>query len=168
MTKSLLALACLTVLTVAACKPQSAEPAADTPAVTETTPAAVDVVSTGDNMPSDNQPSDNANFDMRGFAGTFSATLPCASCPGIDTTLVLNADGSYELSETYQDEDGAPVRTDGTWTVLAKQIRLDPNSKSEPDRLFAITSQQEITLLDASGHMAESGLDYSLDRQAEN
>ncbi|MGY1425012.1 copper resistance protein NlpE [Lysobacter sp. A289] len=163
MTKSLLALACLTVLTVAACKPQSAEPAADTPAVTETTPAAVDVVSTGDN-----QPSDNANFDMRGFAGTFSATLPCASCPGIDTTLVLNADGSYELSETYQDEDGAPVSTDGTWTVLAEQIRLDPNSKSEPDWLFAITSQQEITLLDASGNLAESGLDYSLDRQAAN
>ncbi|MGY0619779.1 copper resistance protein NlpE [Lysobacter sp. A378] len=168
MTKSLLALACLTVLTVAACKPPSAEPAADTPAVTETTPAAVDVVSTGDNMPSDNQPSDNANFDMRGFAGTFSATLPCASCPGIETTLVLNADGSYELSETYQDEDGAPVSTDGTWTVLAEQIRLDPNSKSEPDRLFAITSQQEITLLDASGNLAESGLDYSLDRQAAN
>lgn len=165
MPKSLLALACLTLIAVAACKPQSAEPATDMPAptVTDITPAPVDVVSTGGD-----QASDNANFDLRDFAGTFSATLPCASCPGIDTTLVLNADGSYELNEAYQDEDGAPLKTDGTWTVQDEQIRLDPNSKSEPDRLFAITSKQEITLLDASGNLAESGLDYSLDRQAAN
>ena len=156
MNKLLLALACLTVFAVAACKPEA-------PTAAEAAPAPVDVTPTDENLSSD-----NPGFDMKGFAGTFSGTLPCADCPGIDTTLALNPDGTYEINQTYQDSDGAAIRMDGTWTVEAddRQIRLDPNSKSEQDSLFAITSQQEITQLDSEGKPAESGLDYSLDRQA--
>lgn len=161
MTKPMLALACLTALTLAACKPEAAEPAA-APNAAETAPAAADVTSTGA------QPSPvDADFDTKGFAGTFSGTLPCANCPGIDTTLVLNPDGSYDITEAYQDQDGPPAVMDGTWTAEAggQQIRLDPNSKAEQDRLFAIASQQQLTQLDLQGQPVEGGLDYSLDRQ---
>lgn len=164
MTKHSLALACFAVFAVAACKPEPAEPAADATIAAETAPVAVEVAS------DESLSSDNAGFDMKGFAGTFSGTLPCASCPGIDTTLVLKPDGTYEITETYQGENGAPATMDGTWTVEAgdAQIRLDPNSKSEQDRLFAISSQQQITQLDVEGKPAASGLDYSLDRQLAN
>ncbi|GAB2618822.1 copper resistance protein NlpE [Novilysobacter erysipheiresistens] len=163
MTKPLLALACLTVFALAACKPEPAEPAVEVPTAAET--AAVDITPAGEAFSSD-----NAGFDMKGFAGTFSGTLPCADCPGIDITLVLNPDGSYDITEVYQDEQGPAMEMDGTWTVEAnaQQIRLDPNSKSEQDRLFAITSQQQITQLDLEGKPAESGLDYSLSRQPAN
>jgi len=161
MTYRLIALACLTALTVAACsREEPAAPADAAPAAAETAPATVDIVPTGESP-------DNAEFDVRAFAGTFSGTLPCASCPGIDTTLVLNPDGTYAITETYQDEAGAPAEMDGTWTVEVdgKQIRLDPNSKSEDDRLFAIDSDDRITQLSADGTPAESGLDYGLERQ---
>jgi len=162
MTKPLIALACLTAFAVAGCKPEPAEPAAEAPAVAETAPAAVAITPTGAALSSH-----NAGFDMKGFAGTFGGTLPCASCPGIDTTLVLNPDGSYAISEAYQDEPGPAIEMDGTWTAEAngQRIRLDPNSKTEQDRLFAIASQQQITQLDPEGRAVESGLDYSLSRQ---
>ncbi|MGH8073215.1 MAG: copper resistance protein NlpE [Lysobacter sp.] len=165
MNKQLLALACLTVLAVAACKPEPAETAAGQPASAEAAPAVADVVPSSENLSSD-----NPGFDMKGFAGTFSGTLPCADCPGIDTTLVLNPDGTYDINEAYQDSESVVAKMDGTWTVEAddQQIRLDPNSKSEQDRLYAITSNDEITQLDLEGKPAESGLDYSLDRQAAN
>ena len=165
MTKPLLALACLTVFALAACKPEPAEPAAQAPTAADTAPAEVAITPTSEALSSD-----TAGFDMKGFAGTFSGTLPCADCPGIDTTLVLNPDGSYDITEVYQDEQGPPTEMDGTWTAEAngQQIRLDPNSKSEQDRLFAIASQQEITQLDLEGKPAESGLDYSLSRQPAN
>ena len=162
MNKPLLALACLTVIAVAACQPEPAATTTAAPGAAETAPAPVDVAPAGEDLSSD-----NAGFDMKGFAGTFGGTLPCASCPGIDTTLVLNPDGSYAISEAYQDEPGPAIEMDGTWTAEAngQRIRLDPNSKTEQDRLFAIASQQQITQLDPEGRAVESGLDYSLSRQ---
>ena len=165
MTHRLLALACLTVLAVAACKQEPAEPVDAAAAAADAAPPAADIIPTGDATASG-----AGDFDMRAFAGRFSGTLPCASCPGIDTTLVLNPDGTYAITETYQDEAGAPAQMDGTWTVEADngQIRLDPNSKSEDDRLFAIDSNDRITQLSLDGTPAEGNLDYGLDRQPAN
>ncbi|MDE0535713.1 copper resistance protein NlpE [Tenacibaculum sp. L6] len=39
------------------------------------------------------------------WAGIYEGTLPCASCPGINTTLKLNADLTFELTEVYLDEE---------------------------------------------------------------
>ena len=163
MTTRFLAFACLTVLAVTACKPDTPEPAAGLPAAETAAPVATDVTPVREDLSSD-----HSSFDMKGFAGTFSGTLPCDSCPGIDTTVVLNPDGTYRINEVYQQSDTPEASMDGTWTVEAddRQIRLDPNSKSEADRLYAITSQQEITQLDADGQAAQGGLDYTLDRQA--
>lgn len=160
MTHRLLALACLTVFAVACTPEEPAAPVDVAPAAAETAPATSGIVPTGDDPA-------NAGFDMRAFAGTFDGTLPCASCPGIDTTLVLNPDGTYAITESYQGEAGAPAEMDGTWTVEADggQIRLDPNSKSEDDRLYAIDSDDRITQLSADGTPAESGLDYGLTRR---
>ena len=79
-------------------------------------------------------------LDTKAFAGNFSGTLPCADCPGIDTTLELHADGSFMLMETYQERKVEPGMLEGTWTAEenGSRIRLDPNSKSEQDRLYAV------------------------------
>lgn len=165
MTKPLLALACLVVFAVAACKPEPTVPAAEMAAPAETAAAAVDL-----NPSMEGVSSDSRGFDMKAFAGTFSGTLPCASCPGIDTTLVLDADGTYAITEAYQDQQGPAIEMDGTWTVEAndRQVRLDPNSKREPDRLFAISSNEQLTQLDLEGQPVDSGLDYRLSRQPAN
>ena len=43
-----------------------------------------------------------AGFSSKDFAGIFTGSLPCADCPGIDETLQLNPDGSFELTDVYR------------------------------------------------------------------
>jgi copper homeostasis protein (lipoprotein) len=163
----LLTAAIASTLALAACKPSSdtAAPAdAATPAETAAAePAAdthTDVISEVDNSPAPE------GLDVRAFAGSFKGTLPCADCPGIDSTLELKADGSYALHDVYQESGNATNDGTGTWTVeeAGKRIRLDPNSKDDQDRLYAVASNNELQMLDADGKAPASGLDYSLRR----
>lgn len=103
----------------------------------------------------------DAPFDIKGFAGTFSGVLPCTGCTGIDCRLVLNADGTFHLDETRRG-DGAgsgDSSLEGTWTVEVDdtRIRLDPNSKSQDDRLFEILSNDGIRALTPDGSPIEGG-----------
>jgi len=61
------------------------------------------------------------------WAGVYEGVLPCASCPGIQTRLMLNRDESYELSTLYLDRDKAPriVRGRFSWQPGGNAITLD-------------------------------------------
>ena len=136
MNRKLLLLAVVSTLAIAACKPEApAEPAAPAEqAAAPAAPAPVAVESAPASSPAD------VPFDVKGFAGTFSGT---------DMKVTLNADGTYKLSANG-------VEGDGTWTAEedGKRVRLDPNSKSEEDRLFAITSNDQLDALGADGQPA--------------
>jgi len=130
MNRLLLSLALLAALAATACKPQAPTPsepaaqattAADAPAPAPVEPAAA--------------PAD-APFDTKGFAGTFATA---------DTKITLNTDGTYKLAGATQG--------DGTWTAEenGKRIRLDPNSKSDEDRLYSVVSHDQIDQVDATG-----------------
>ena len=129
MNHKLLALAVVSSLAFAGCKPQPpAEPpapvASEAPAPAAT-PAAV--------APATPAPA----LDQKGFAGTFT---------GGGATITLLGDGTFSLKDT-------DTAFDGSWTAEddGARIRLDPNSKAEPDRLFAVAGQDEIRPLDAGG-----------------
>ncbi|GAB3385762.1 copper resistance protein NlpE N-terminal domain-containing protein [Lysobacter fragariae] len=144
----LLALAS-SVVVLSACKPQApAEPAAP---ATEAAPAAEAAPVAAEPMPAE-APAEMP-FDIKGFAGTFTGTLPCADCAGVDAKIELAPDGSFKLNEVYQGPKGHTVAFDGTWTAEenGKRVRLDPNSKAEPDRVYAVTSHEQIDQLDADG-----------------
>ena len=165
MNRSLVTLACIATLALAACapEPEPVEPAneaAVSTAPTETTAPGPDVIPTGEAEPSD--------FDQRGFAGTFSGILPCADCPGIDVTLALQPDGSYTLTNVYQERPDGTWSIGGHWSVEAGNsvIRLDPNNKTDEDQLYAIDSADRIEMLNGDGKRTETGLNYSLSRQS--
>lgn len=163
MNLKLLSLACLAALSVAACKPEPPAAPVDVAAPAPVAAAEpVDALSTGAGS------AESPQFDQKAFAGSFSGTLPCASCPGIDTRLELVADGTYRLDETYQGEKGEVFKLDGTWTAESnnRHLRLDPNSKSDEDRLYEIVSNEEIRMLGKDGTPTQSALDYSLKRDA--
>jgi len=148
MNRKLLLLAVASTLAIGACKPEApVEPAAPAAPVEQAAapaePAPVAVESAPANSPAD------VPFDVKGFAGIFS---------GADTRLTLNADGTYAQS-------GSAV-SEGTWTAEedGKRIRLDPNSKSEEDRLYAITSNDQLDALAADGQPATTS--SSLKREA--
>jgi copper homeostasis protein (lipoprotein) len=162
MNRKLLSIAALSVIAIAACKPQApAEPATDPAAAVapaETAPVAVE------SAPA--KAAEDVPFDIKGFAGTFSGTLPCADCPGTDTKITLKPDGTYTLHETYQGKKGG-FDGDGTWTAEenGERIRLDPNSKSETDRVFAVKSKDEIEILDTEGKPIASTAPHALKRE---
>jgi uncharacterized lipoprotein NlpE involved in copper resistance/heat shock protein HslJ len=61
------------------------------------------------------------------WAAAYEGVLPCASCPGIETRLTLNRDGSYELLTRYIDRQPAPtaVRGQFSWQPSGNAISLD-------------------------------------------
>src|SRR5690606_23661002 len=142
------------------CKPEPAETAvaADAP------PAMAGTAVMAEGTPSEGAPT----FDQKGFAVTFRGTLPCADCPGIDTVLALNAAGTYALTEDYQGDDMRDSELDGTWTAEHddQHIRLDPKSKSDADRVYALVSNDEISPVAADGEPATDGVAATLKRDA--
>lgn len=154
--------ATVVIAALSACKPQAPAEAPAPPAQPEA--AAAPAAPAADALPS----AQGAPFDAKAFAGTFTGTLPCADCPGIDTRLVLAADGTYTITESYQARSAPELKGDGTWTAEEnnQRLRLDPNSKSDNDRLFAILSNDEIRQLDMEGKPIDSKLPYNLKRSA--
>lgn len=153
-------------LALAACKP-AAGPASETPP-TDTAAAPTQsgaLAGTDATAVVHHARSDPAGFDRKAFAGSFSGTLPCADCPGIDMHVDIDADGTFRANETYQDRD-TTVEMAGTWTIDAdgRRLLLDPDSKDEADRHFEIVSKDEIRMLDTEGNPVESALNYSLRR----
>ena len=155
------------VLANAGCKREAATtsegaPSAETQPVADIAPASAPDAATDQAMAADNA------LDTKAFAGNFSGTLPCADCPGIDTEIELHTDGRFMLMEAYQGKKAEPAMLEGTWTAEenGSRIRLDPDSKSEQDRVYALASHDQIAQLGSDGAPAASGLDYSLKRTA--
>lgn len=149
------------VVAVAACKRETAASPADAVAGATTTdlqPTGADATpaptasGTDATAVVDHSMETASGRDIQAFAGNFSAA---------GTQLALRADGSFAL------EQGA-VRSEGTWTMEANggRIRLDPDSKAEQDRLYAIASHDRIAPLRDDGRAAANRTDGSLEREA--
>ena len=162
-TRIFLALA-LSAFAFAGCKREAEAPPA---AAAETAPAE-EVKSAVISEVDHNSPASAApGFDAKAFAGTYGGTLPCADCPGIDTTIAFAPEGGYTMSEVYQDGDASTFTLKGTWTVRedGKTLLLDPEDKQEMDRWFEVVSATELRALDKDGKPIDSKLDYSLRRR---
>lgn len=151
-----------TLATTAGCKPDEAAEAAAAPAV-----AAAPVNAVTEVVDQGSPAGDVKGFDIKAFAGTYGGTLPCADCPGIDTTIAFTPEGGYTLSEAYQDADKSSFLSKGTWSLRGdgKAVLLDPEDKDEYDRSFSIVSPTELRALDQQGKPIDSTLDYSLKRK---
>src|SRR5690606_19421520 len=89
MRRSLIALGCMSILSASGCT---------------TLPEPTDV-------------SDSAHNPQNAldWAGTYSGVLPCADCPGIETVVTLNADGTYSATTHYLDKGGQRFDEQGTF-----------------------------------------------------
>ena len=163
MNRKLLAIAlAATIAATAGCKPDEAAEAAAAPAAPAATVNAVtEVIDHG------SPAGDVKGFDIKAFAGTYAGMLPCADCPGIDSTIAFTPEGIYTLSETYQDADKSSFLSKGTWSMSGdgKAIQLDPEDKDEFDRAFAIVAPTELRALDQQGKPIAGAAEYSLKRR---
>ncbi len=163
MHRTLLAIAlAATIATTAGCKPYEAAEAAAAPAAPAASVDAVTAV-----VDHGSPAGDAKGFDTKAFAGTYAGMLPCADCPGIDSTIAFTPEGSYTLSETYQDADQSSFVSKGTWSLRGdgKAVLLDPEDKDEYDRSFAIVSPTELRALDQQGKPIAGTVEYRLKRK---
>ena len=64
------------------------------------------------------QPEEAAKAEApKKHVGEFSGKLPCADCPGIETKLTLNEDGSFLLDETYLEKKDGQHNSKGSYEV---------------------------------------------------
>lgn len=96
---------------------------------------------------------------------TFTGTLPCASCPGIDYHLNLLDDGVYFLRQAYQDRAGSPSDDIGRYLLSSDGDQLTLYGGREAPLRLAVSAPDTLRLLDRDGGHIESELNYNLERQ---
>ncbi|OAM19046.1 hypothetical protein A7P84_05440 [Eikenella corrodens] len=138
------------LLLLAACAPQETTTPASTPVAASTI-----AVSQPAAEP-DASAASTAAQPAAQWSGRYYGMLPCASCEGIETTLVLKDDGSYQLTETYKQRQLFTEETAGrfTWRKPQEIFQLD---KAGGERLYQIGNGQ-IWALDADGKQVEGEL----------
>lgn len=91
--------------------------------------------------------------------GSFTGTLPCADCPGIDHHLDLWPGGGYALRMAYQERDTVSEQF-GRWHAdpARRAIVLDGEAPME----WQVLGTGDLRLLDRDGQPIESELPYDL------
>ena len=69
---------------------------------------------------------ERASEPLANLPATFSGTLPCADCPGIDYQLNLFEDGAYYMRMRYQN------RADGQFDDIGRYLAIQPDLDCEP------------------------------------
>lgn len=87
------------------------------------------------------------------WAGTYSGTVPCADCPGIDIILTLNENSSYSMSITYQDRKGGMQYSgDFTWDDEGSKVDLQNVNEGGAFQHFFV-QENGLLLLTPSGEI---------------
>lgn len=90
------------------------------------------------------------------WAGVYEGTTPCADCEGIKNTLMLDDEGSFELSQVYLGKEETPFVQKGefVWNEAGSAITLNTSDKS----LMFKVGENEVTMLDQEGNVVTGEL----------
>jgi len=91
------------------------------------------------------------------WAGVYRGIVPCADCEGIDTTLQLASDGTYQLSMTYLGKSTPPFSSAGSfeWHQDGRAILL--NAGHGTPRFYRV-EENRLRQLDTRGEPIKSAL----------
>ncbi|CAM3356592.1 MULTISPECIES: envelope stress response activation lipoprotein NlpE [Yersinia] len=92
---------------------------------------------------------------------SYQGVLPCADCSGLDTSLFLDADGTFVLQETYRDtRDGDRTFSEqGTWARTADKLVL---TSAKGEKRYFHPVGKNLEMLDQNGQRIKSSLNYQL------
>ena len=93
------------------------------------------------------------------LSGTYEGTLPCADCPGLQTIITLNSDGTFHMEETYLERSDKPTITDGKW-VLDKDIITFTSGDYKFE--YKVISEKEIRWAPGGQEITGTDLNWSL------
>ena len=89
------------------------------------------------------------------YLGTYEGTLPAADCPGIQTTLTLDPDGSYSLHMKYIDRD---TEFDEKGAFSVKENLLTLTQLDDGSEEYYKVEENRLRMLDAEKHPVTGAL----------
>ena len=81
-------------------------------------------------------------------AGTYCGMLP----PNVETTLTLNADGTYLLIQAYNEKQNEQEKLRGTFQVLDGNILMLVHPSSGDNIFYKVREDKSVVLLDSFGN----------------
>lgn len=88
---------------------------------------------------------------MDSITGTYNGVLP----PNVETTLTLNADGTYLLTQTFKEKQNDQERLSGTFQVLDGNILMLVHPSSGDNIFYKVRDGNRIVLIDSFGNEPE-------------
>ena len=85
---------------------------------------------------------------MDSVARTYCGVLP----PYVDTTLTLNADGTYLLIQSYNEKQNEQERLKGSFQVLDGNILMFIHPSSGDNIFYKVRDDNNIILIDSFGN----------------
>ena len=82
------------------------------------------------------------------IAGTYNGVLP----PNVETTLTLNADGTYLLIQAYNEKQNEQEKLRGTFQVLDGNILMLVHPSSGDNKFYKVRDANHIVLIDLFGN----------------
>ena len=83
--------------------------------------------------------------------GTYTGITPCADCEGIETSLTLNKDMTYQLSNTYKGKSTDAIIKTGTFTFNQDGNSITLGSITDGPSKYAV-GENQLTQLDLEGN----------------
>ena len=87
-------------------------------------------------------------ISLDSVAGTYCGVLP----PNIETTLTLNADGTYLLIRTFKEKQNEREKLRGTFQVLDGNILMLVHPSSGDNIFYKMRDANDIVLIDSFGN----------------
>lgn len=87
-------------------------------------------------------------IDLDSVAGTYCGVLP----PDVETTLTLNADGTYLLTRTFKEKQNERKKLRGTFQVLEGNILMLVHPLSGDNKFYKVRDANHIILMDSFGN----------------
>ena len=90
-------------------------------------------------------------IDLDSVAGTYCGVLP----PDVETTLTLNADGTYLLTRTFKEKQNEQEKLRGTFQVLDGNILMLVHPSSGEHTFYKFKDANSIVMTDSVGNEPE-------------
>ena len=82
------------------------------------------------------------------IAGTYNGVLP----PNVETTLTLNADGTYLLIQTFKEKQNEQEKLRGSFHMLDGNILMLAHLSSGDNIFYKVREDKSVVLLDSFGN----------------
>ena len=87
-------------------------------------------------------------IDLDSVAGTYCGVLP----PDVETTLTLNADGTYLLTRTFKEKQNEREKLRGVFQILDGNVLMLVHPSSGDNIFYKVREDKSVVLLDSFGN----------------